>query len=114
MRTKKEIDDLSIAIAIAEKNYRNAVEANIKEYGKEIPLNWDDEDEDGLVLSVRGDDNDLNEEVVDKVRWNEKEECVEYHLVRFNYKKDDHWYNVTWLGDEVYYIYDSIDWDNIK
>lgn len=113
MKTKKELDKLNDAIGKAISAYHNAIEVNLKECGKEVPVLTDDEDEKGLRLSVRGDDYDLNDEVVDKVRWNEEKECVEYHLIEYNYRECDDWYPIYWLDDCKDYVYESIDWDGI-
>lgn len=111
MKTKKELNALSSAIGKAIREYHNAVEENLKESGKEHNVVGDDEDVDGLRLSVRGDDNDLNDQVVDKVRWNNEKEYVEYHLIEYNYDDCDDWYPMYWLGEEIDYVYDNIDWE---
>ena len=110
MKTKNELNKLNNAIYDAMFEYRNAIEDNLKECGKEMAIVPDDEDEKGLRLLVRGDNDDLNDQVIDKVRWNEKEQCVEYHLIEYNYKKCDDWYQIFFLDDWKDYVYERIDW----
>ena len=118
MKTSKEIHELTNAIGDATRAYHNAIADNLKECGKELNVMniWEDEDADGellngMRLSVRGDDNDLNDEVIDKIRWNEEKGCVEYHSISYNYRQVDEWANVAWLGDDVDYIYEAIEWE---
>ena len=113
MRTKAELQELSKAIGDAERAFRNAIADNLKESGKEHNILFDDEYEDGFILFVRNDDGDgFNTEVIDKVRWNEERECVEYHLIEYNYYYErDEWYSVSLLGDDVDYLYEAIDWE---
>lgn len=113
MKTKKEIYNLNNAIGKAISAYYKAIEDNLKECGKEILILSDDEDDEGLRLSVRGCDNDLINEVINKVRWNNEMECVEYHLIEYNGIKCDDWYPIDWLDDCKDYVYESIDWEGI-
>lgn len=115
MKTSKELQRLSDAIGEAERAYHKAIADNLKEGGKEyrvMNLWGDDEDApNGLNLSIRGDDNDLNDEVIDKVRWNEERGCIEYHSVRFNYRQVDEWANIAYLGEDADYVFQAIDWE---
>ena len=114
MKTSKELQEMANAIGEATRAYHNAIAVNLKESGKEHKVMnlWEDEDEEnGLRLSVRGDDCDLNDEVIDKVRWNEEKMCIEYHLTSYNYRDTDEWANVAWLGDDADYVFEAIDWE---
>jgi len=114
MKTKEELQELSFAIGKAKRVYHKAIADNLKEGGKEFNvLNpWGDEETSGLPISFGGDDCDLDEEVVDKVRWNEERGIIEYHSCRFNYLKVDTWADVNYLGDDVDYVFDAIDWNS--
>ena len=119
MKTKEELQELSFAIGKAERAYHKAIADNLKEGGKEYNvLNpWGDVDEDdeevnGINLTISGYDDDLYDELIDKVRWNEEKGIIEYHCSKFNYKKVDNWNDVSYLGDDVDYVFDAIDWEN--
>lgn len=112
MRTKEQLQELSNAIGVAIRAYHSAVADNLKESGKEHNILFDDEFEKGLMLSVRNDNGDgLITEVIDKVRWNEEMQDVQYHSVEYNYKECDEWYSVSWLGEDADYIFEAIDWE---
>ena len=113
MKTKKELQELSFAVGKAERAYHKAIADNLKEGGKEYKvLNpWGDEDINGLNLTIRGYDNDLYDEVIDKVRWNEEKGIIEYHSCSFNYKEVDTWADVSYLDDDADYVFDAIDWE---
>jgi hypothetical protein len=110
MKTAKELDKLCMAIGEAIMNYRKAVEANIKESGKELEVVGDDEDEDGIVLKIR-DDDAVDTCRIDKVRWNEDRDCAEYHCAEWNYREVDTWTPIYWLGGEQDYVYENINWE---
>lgn len=110
MKTKEELNKLSMAIGDAIFEYHNAVVQNIKECGKPLAVVGDDEEEEGIVLKLRDDDS-VDTARVDKVRWNEENECVEYHCAEWNYREVDTWTPIHWLGEEIDYIYDNIDWE---
>lgn len=110
MKSKKELNTLSSAIGKAIREYHNAVEENLKESGKEHNVVGDDEEEDGLVLKLR-DDDAVDTCRIDKVRWNKDRNYVEYHCAEWNYREADTWTPIHWLGEEIEYIYDSIDWE---
>ena len=109
MTTKKELQELSNNIGKAIFAYRNAVAVNLKESGKEHNVIGDDEEYNGICLKIRDDDS-VDTALIDKVRWNEERECVEYHCSEWNYQSTDDWTNIAWLGEEIDYIYDAIEW----
>ena len=110
MKTKKELQKLSTNISKAILAYRNAVAENLKESGKEHKvIDNSDEEIEGLILSV-SDDDSVDTILVDKVRWNNELNCVEYHTAEWNYGKTNTWTPIHWLSDEIEYIYDAIEW----
>ena len=116
MKTKEELQELSFSVGKSKRAYHKAIADNLKEGGKEFNVlsPWSDEDEEdnGLNLTIRGYDNDLHDELIDKVRWNEEKGIIEYHCARFDYKKVDTWGDVGYLDDDVDYVFDAIDWDS--
>ena len=110
MKTKDELSKLNNAIYNAIFDYRNAIEGNLKESGKEHKVTGDDEDKEGIVLKLRDDDS-VDTLRVDKVRWNKDRKCVEYHCAEWNYKESDKWESIYCLDQEIDYVYDNIDWD---
>lgn len=110
MKTKKELDKLSAAIGEAIRAYHKAIEDNLKESGKEHKVKGDDEDEDGLRLTIEND-MDLVDMVFDKIRYNGERNTVEVHVSESDYRKQDYWCNIDWLGDDEDYVNDNIVWD---
>ena len=107
------------AIGEAISAYYNAVASNLKESGREHNVIGDDEDYDGIFLTIYDNDDintilvdndDINTILVDKVRWNEETECVEYHEAKFNYIECDVWKPIRLLLDDAEYIYEAIEW----
>ena len=116
MRTKKELDELSDAIGTAICNYHNAVAANLREAGKEFNVLPDNEDDDGLRLDTRDDDNYVVNLVIDKIRWNpdyaEGIGRIEVHSCEEEYKERDEWFDIDYLGDDTDYVLDNINWED--
>ena len=114
MKTKKELTELSNAIGKAITSYHNAILENLKEGGKEYNVNDDDDDEtNGIRLSIVGRHNDLVNIVVDKIRHNKERNIVEIHVSEEEYKNCDVWYGIYILGDEEEnYVNDCIVWDS--
>lgn len=110
MKTKKELDKLCMAIGEAKRDYYLAVAVNLKESGKEHNVIGDDEDEEGIVLKLRDDDS-VDTARIDKVRWNKDRNYVEFHSAQWNYRETDEWIPIHWLGEEIVYVYDNIDWE---
>ena len=111
MKSKQELQELSNAIGSAIRAYRKAIADNLKECGREVPLLSDDEDYNGIILKIRDDDS-VDTIRVDKVRWNEERQYVEYHCAEWNYKEADQWSNIAYLGDDGDYILEAIDWED--
>lgn len=110
MKTKEQLQAMSNAIREAKRTYRNAIAVNLKESGKEHNLLFDDEYEKGLMFLVSVGDV-VNTEVIDKVKWNEERQDVQYHIVESNYRECDLWSSVSWLGEDVDFLYEAIDWE---
>lgn len=109
MKTSKELYEMSMAIGEAKRAYREAVEANLKESGKEHNVIGDDDEYDGIYLKLR-DDDAVDTALVDKVRWNNERNYAEFHYSEWNYDTADNWTPVYWLNEEINYIYDNIEW----
>ena len=116
MKTSKELMELSHAIHVATRNFRNAVTENLVESIKEFNVLPDNDEDDGLRLDVRDDDNYVTNIVIDKIRWNPKYAdgigCVEVHSCEEDYKECDEWFDINLLGDDVEYVLDNIDWED--
>ena len=110
MKTREELNKLSMAIGKAILDYHNAVAENLKESGKEHNVVGDDEDEDGIVLKLR-DDDAVDTCRIDKVRWNEDRNYVEFHSAQWNYRETNDWIPIL-LGEDIVYVYDNIDWED--
>lgn len=113
MKTKEELNKLSQEIVSATFSYHNAIAENLKESGKEHKVIGDDEDFDGIYLKVRDDDS-VDTILVDKVRWNEEREYIEYHCCEWNYTKTDDWCYIAWLGDDADYVFEAIEWEDYE
>ena len=109
MKTKEELQEMSVNISKAISAYRKAVSENLKESGKEHKVIGNFDEDEGLYLQVRDDDS-VDTILVDKVRWNEEEGYVEYHTAEWNFKETDTWTPIHWLSDEIECIYDAIEW----
>ncbi len=107
MKTNGELNSLFAAFIFARDNYINAVEANIREYGKEISVL--DNGENIVLDAIDGENSTYTE--INAVRWNKKEGYVECHIVYLNERDCDIWANVESLGNERIYFYCSIDFD---
>ena len=90
MKTSEELRKLSNAIGEASPAYHKAVEENLKESSKEHNVIGDDEDYDGICRQVR-DGDDVDNVLVDKVRWNKVRGYVEYRCSEWNYNEADEW-----------------------
>ena len=113
MKSKEELSELSMAIGKAIRAYHNAIEDNLKECGKEMPvLPYDDDDEEsGMRVDIIGRHNDLVNVVVDKVRYNSENDSVEFHVCEEDYNDKDYWTYPSIFEDSADYIYENIDWE---
>lgn len=109
MKTEKELRKMSANISKASFAYQKAVVEKLKESSKEHKvIDEYDEESEGLTLRVRDTDVVI---LVDKVRWNNELNCVEYHTAEWNFKKTDTWTLIHWLAyDDINRIYDAIEW----
>lgn len=112
MKTRENLQELSDNIAKAIFAYRMAVEANLKESGKEYYVLGDDE-ESGLFVQTIGRHGVLNV-YIDKVRYNNDTENVEAHVCEENGDEIDYWLNVSYFGEDEDYIYDNIGWVDLE
>lgn len=118
MKTKEELNELSGNIGKAIYAYHIAIFDNLKESGKEYDVisDYDDDDDEhnGLRLTIIGRHNESVDICVDKVRCAKYEsdaEVVEVHICEDNYKACDYWCVADVLGDDLDYVYDNINWD---
>ena len=115
MRTKKELQKLSNAIGAAQRAYHDAIFNNLKESGKEhgVESDWEEEDGEGVHLSIIGRHDDAITLAVDKVRFNAKkgvDGCIEAHICSEDGDGCDYWMTASEFGDDVDYLYDNIIW----
>ena len=115
MRTKEELQKLSSAIGIAVRTYHKAIFDNLKESGKEhgVEADWEEEDGEGVHLSIIGRHDDAITLAVDKVRFNAEngaDGCIEAHICREDGNGCDYWMAASEFGDDVDYLYDNIIW----
>ena len=115
MKTKKELNVLSNAIGDAIRAYHNAIFDNLKESGKEygVEADWEDEDCNGIHLSIVGRHDNLVVLTVDKVRVNPEKGVngvIEAHVCEEDYDGCDYWIVASEFGDDVDYLYDNIIW----
>ena len=109
MKTEKELQELSVNISKAISAYRKAVAENLKESGKEHKVIGNFDEDEGLYLTLHDDDS-VDTILVDKVRWNNELNCVEYHSAEWNFNVTNTWTPIHWLNEEIEYIYDAIEW----
>ncbi|GEM_PF-6677561 len=109
MKTAKELYEMSMAIGKATRAYHKAVDDNLKESGKVHNVIGDDDEYDGIYLKLR-DDDAVDTCLVDKVRWNKGLNCSEFHCSEWDYETADDWTPVSWLGENIDYIYNNIEW----
>ena len=111
MKTKKELQQLSLAIRAAEKAYSNAIIENLTEGGEKKVVDYDE----GLRLSIIGDDA-VEEEVIDKIRFNEERNKVEIHIcerVFGNVSECDEWEDICDLtSSDIKIVYANIVWED--
>jgi len=114
MKSKEEIEKLCDAMVNAEFEYKSAIRTNISEYKKEI-LVKPNIDANYFLITIKNEDGfvDLG---VDKVRWNEEQDYIEYHIVKYDFLEDlDEWKCIDELYEgEIDCILDNIDWNSIR
>lgn len=91
----------------ATRDFRHAVENYLKENGEQT-IEGDYEDEPFRLTTI--DDNGTGTIVfgIDKIRYNEERDCVEFHAVDENYVPVDYWYMATILGSDDTYLFRQI------
>lgn len=110
MKTRKELQELSDNIAKAVFAYHKAVEANLKESGKEYNVIGDN-DERGLFVQTIGR-HGVVDFLIDKVRYNNDTENVKAHVCEENGAEIDYWLNASFFEEDEDYIYDKIEWED--
>lgn len=86
-------------------NYRTIVKMALKECGKELPLDNGYGEKGNLEISV-----DADFCMLDRARYNEKEDCIEFHVVYWNNNKVDYWIPAYQLGSDDTYAMENIIW----
>ena len=118
--TKEELKQLEREITTAEQKFHNAVCENLKD-GKVYKIrsdneeNEDEENCDGLRVTIIGRHDSLVELVVDAIKYNKDSKGfnkIEIHVVREDYEKCNTWCPIYICGStEVTYIYSQIEWE---
>ena len=116
MKTKKELKKLSRAITKATYAYHKAIFDNLKESGKEFKVIGDNDEDDveGLNLTIIGRHDEAVDIVVDKIRHATLKEIerIEVHICQEDYEKKDYWCDADVLGDDMDYVFGNIDWES--
>ena len=115
MKTKAELQVLSDAIGEATRTYHKAIFDNLKESGKEhkVEADWEDEDSNGIHLTIIGRHDDAVVLEIDKVRFNKDKGlhgAIEAHVCSEDYDDTDYWLMASELGDDADYLYENIIW----
>ena len=91
-------------------NYRTIVKMALKECGKELPLDNGYGEKGNLEISIAVDDTFADCYMLDRARYNEKEDCIEFHVVNWNNNEVDYWIPAYQLGSDDTYAMENIIW----
>lgn len=91
-------------------NYRTIVKMALKECGKELPLLDGYGDKGYLEISVAVGDSLADYYMLDRVRYNEKEDYIEFHAMHWNGNVVDYWIPAYQLGSDDTYAMENIIW----
>lgn len=109
MYTKEQLEKLSALIGEAVKNYRDAIATNLRTLGTEIPVQGDDEEINGVNISLEHD-GVLIPIIVDLIKWDNERSTIIVHLSSVNYKGIGEWTFLSDLGDAADYVLEAIQW----
>ena len=107
---KKKLDEMSRNIGKAVRRYHCAIGENLREIGKPVRVQGDDDDVEGIEVSVEHDGN-LFPWVIDLIKWDEEKNEIMVHTTMMNYCDADDWYALSELGDATDYVLDVIQWE---
>lgn len=110
---KKELDEMSRNIGKTVRRYHCAIGENLREIGKPVRVQGDDDDVEGIEVSVEHDGN-LFPWVIDLIKWDEEKNEVMVHTTMMNYCDSDDWYYLSELGDATDYVLDVIQWGDTE
>lgn len=91
-------------------NYRTIVKMALKECGNELPLDNGYGEKGNLEISIAVDDTFADFYMLDRARYNEKEDCIEFHVVNWNNNEVDYWIPAYQLGSDDTYAMENIIW----
>ena len=104
---------MSRNIGKAVRRYHCAIGENLREIGKPVRVQGDDDDVEGIEVSVEHDGN-LFPWVIDLIKWDEEKNEVMVHTTMMNYCDSDDWYYLSELGDATDYVLDVIQWGDTE
>jgi hypothetical protein len=110
LKQKAELEKTFYAMCYSIRTYNNMVKEMLKD-GKERYLNngYDEYDEPLSITCVDYNGTGANNYQLDKARYNSDRDCVEFHVVAYNYNKTDEWIASYLLeGSEETYAFDNI------
>lgn len=107
-KVKNAFDTMCDAIS----QYRITVTNQLKENGKEMPLENGYSEDEPLVINAIDDKCEAITYELDKARYNEKHGYVEFHAVSVNYNESDEWIPYYYLGSEDLYAMENIIWED--
>ena len=107
MKTKKQLEDLSAKIGEAIRNYRDAVEENLRELAHPVSVQGDNDDIVGIDIDTIFD-NSIFHYTIDQIKWDGDE--IKVHYTHLNYTNEDEWQNLYMFGDAIDYVLEAIQW----
>lgn len=87
-------------------DYRDGVKQMLKERGPQ-DVHYEDEDYIMAFVSIIGIGKGYK---LDKVRYNEEEDDIEFHCTEMDGEKEDRWISQYVVDDVVFGLFDHIDW----
>lgn len=94
------------------REYRKTVTEEVKNCGKELTLDNGYGEKEPLVINTIDDDCCAITFELDKVRYDAKNDCLEFHSVATNYDDVDEWIPYYYLNSEDLYAMENIIWED--
>lgn len=111
--SREELQKRADGIGRAVRRYHRAVEENLREIGKPVRVQGDDDDTEGIEVSVEHDGN-LFPWVIDLIRWDGKKNEVMVHTTMMNCCNSDDWYCLSDLGDATDCVLEAVMWEETE
>lgn len=107
--TENELTILSENIGKAIRAYHNAIGENLKEVGEPVNVQGDDNEIDGIELSIEYD-GQVHAQIYDKIKWDAERETILVHCTMSDFCKMNDWSYLTDLGNATDYLLEAICW----